>query len=121
MTTGPTDDDVPPLTIADDEDIFLLLDKSPDNVKLVLPLDLVTELLRTCRQKDVEPSDAVREAIRRWCTGSDLVHHTDLGAHLDRHWDDITKAVNAAIDWYSDIPRWHSNECTISECYHCQN
>lgn len=61
------EDDLPPLIIADDKDVFLLLDESPDHVKVVIPLDLATELLRTCRDSKVELSAAVREALRQWC------------------------------------------------------
>ncbi|GAB3428572.1 hypothetical protein [Flindersiella endophytica] len=67
MTIDPIDENLPPLIIANDKDVYLLLDESPDNVKVVLPLDLATDLLRTCRETDVELSDAVREALRQWC------------------------------------------------------
>jgi hypothetical protein len=67
MTTDPIDDNLPPLIIANDKDVFLLLDESPDNVKVVLPLDLATDVLRTCRETDIELSDAVRQALRQWC------------------------------------------------------
>jgi hypothetical protein len=97
------------------------IDESPDNVEAVLPLDLTTELPRTCRETDFELSDAFREAVGQWCKRCGPVLHTDLGAYLDRHWDDIAKAVNAAIDWYSDVPQRHSDDCAVSECYHCQN
>lgn len=45
----------------------------------------------------------------------------DLGAYLNQHWEELEYALNAAIDWYSDLPQPHGGDCGSGDCADCQS